>query len=956
MFRGWCRDPDGGGGNVVIRPNDAPSSATGVYIATEPWVTGLGDVDFPCQGSIQFEIPGQGLTNVFHFNLHSEGCTTAHAESSSQPGRPPSVGSFAGTWEGEDAGDGSIVTLNITQWDSRLEVELSDSYSSASDGRRIAGHSGSGTGRVVGSAAEVTFRLVGPDGDSVEVVAELTLSGEALSLTVSRWGQTVISPPGPWADLRMESSLGAGALGDVEGSSPGGWEPETAPIIRPEDLLGAWSSEAADYRFELQQGELVLVNLTEGETYGCTISGNQLIARWGNAVGEADLITDVVGTVVEIVFNDDVILVAGPREPAASRTSLASEVVSMASDYSGYDYDGDGEPEIRSVQWLELGEVRSGSRDRGLVLVLVEKRLLAELGGNAPSIGDLRESLERFQEDLEADGYHACMLTVELYNGSGHQDGLTLLALREMLRQAHTDWSLRGVILVGGFPEAMLVRTWQWQRTVEEHPVKIADTEYGPQTRYFTSAAEVIASRADIVLADLDGHWEDLYHKTPTAVTGFKAVADVILSGQWKQDMQISFLTSVYEEENHSWEDFFLIDDLDCSIVPMGTVGSGAVPSPGQWKVTAGPPKHAELTETDKGAVNPLAKPEILVSRINARNVAVSPDSDFLSGGRPRFVAFPGGTTLDVKPEDFWYQDAALERSLLIYYLELNHKYRMGVYSTPPYGSHPCRVSAISSEDFPITGTVKGIASGIGWLEMGNVVDGKKEGDVSVLDYAEWWLHPAALRWISAHSSPQFTNFSNAYDVEALESLVSTDTGGIWRWIEDRVTEPDGTVTVSFQPSFEDQNDHADLHLHRSLWESGLMVDSSPCLLVHTGCDINSPQSRHGPNVQHGKGYTWRGYTDPDYAVFQNIECLEFYMGCLAIIARAKGFWDEPLGVANALGSYDACFGEVWVHNFDEVANLSDLTAPSSAGSKKAYWWSLMGDWSLELRDWHREW
>lgn len=68
---------EGGEGNPVVRPNaplDAPP--TGLIIGTEPWITGLVAVDFPCCGTIQFYIPGEGLINNYKFNLVHFGCET----------------------------------------------------------------------------------------------------------------------------------------------------------------------------------------------------------------------------------------------------------------------------------------------------------------------------------------------------------------------------------------------------------------------------------------------------------------------------------------------------------------------------------------------------------------------------------------------------------------------------------------------------------------------------------------------------------------------------------------------------------------------------------------------------------------------------------------------------------------------------------------------------------------
>jgi hypothetical protein len=69
---------EGGAGEPVARPNaplDQPP--TGIIVGTLPWVTGLERVDFPCCGTIQFYIPGEGLTSLYHYNLVDFGCATA---------------------------------------------------------------------------------------------------------------------------------------------------------------------------------------------------------------------------------------------------------------------------------------------------------------------------------------------------------------------------------------------------------------------------------------------------------------------------------------------------------------------------------------------------------------------------------------------------------------------------------------------------------------------------------------------------------------------------------------------------------------------------------------------------------------------------------------------------------------------------------------------------------------
>lgn len=76
---------EGGPGNPVIRPNASlDESPTGLLVGTLPWVSPLTEVDFPCCGTLQFNIPGEGFTNEYEFNLINFGCETASEEECSQ--------------------------------------------------------------------------------------------------------------------------------------------------------------------------------------------------------------------------------------------------------------------------------------------------------------------------------------------------------------------------------------------------------------------------------------------------------------------------------------------------------------------------------------------------------------------------------------------------------------------------------------------------------------------------------------------------------------------------------------------------------------------------------------------------------------------------------------------------------------------------------------------------------
>jgi len=84
---------EGGNGKPVIAPNaplDKPP--TGLFVGTLPWVSPLTEVDFPCCGTIQFDIPGEGFTNEYEFNLINFGCETASEEECTQTPIPEPEG------------------------------------------------------------------------------------------------------------------------------------------------------------------------------------------------------------------------------------------------------------------------------------------------------------------------------------------------------------------------------------------------------------------------------------------------------------------------------------------------------------------------------------------------------------------------------------------------------------------------------------------------------------------------------------------------------------------------------------------------------------------------------------------------------------------------------------------------------------------------------------------------
>jgi len=74
-----------------------------------------------------------------------------------------------------------------------------------------------------------------------------------------------------------------------------------------------------------------------------------------------------------------------------------------------------------------------------------------------------------------------------------------------------------------------------------------------------------------------------------------------------------------------------------------------------------------------------------------------------------------------------------------------------------------------------------------------------------------------------------------------------------------------------------------------------------------------------------------------------------FYCNGLALIGRAKVFYDEPREFAAQLGK-GRTWGEAWRHYFEiEARAASEDEVGGGIGRKRAYFWSPLGDWTICL-------
>lgn len=572
--------------------------------------------------------------------------------------------------------------------------------------------------------------------------------------------------------------------------------------------------------------------------------------------------------------------------------------------FNAFDLDADGVPEIESLQFLsfETPSEPVGTLQK-FVIVLVEQRLLVTISGSRYSSADLLQRLQRFKGDLLAEGYEARFLEMRAYSGPIHQDGKTLLAIREFFKQVRGTFAgFSGAILVGSFPESMIVRTWpDWWSFTEPGEIKELGQTFPAGTKVYNIGRGIHAYRSEIVLSDLNGNWRNLYYQQhPSMSAGvFVPMAEQMLPDN---KVLLTCATGNYAISQNSYQDFFWIKDDQWQVITR-------TPSEIQVVITL-KLQDPELNAADRNQPNTITRPEICISRINAKNVATNPDKHLLDQhGKPRRCVVSTGVGTDFL---YWLRDPNLERTLLIEYFDRNHAFRSG-----QYGSENMRVSKITYElgFYALNQGLDGI----------NVPDKEREdiSDASLLDVIRWLKKPLTIRGIGVHASDTASNFRNDPDY----ALLQTEAGGNpFRWIR-----KDGEYVPSFDGHYT-----ADLHLFRTIWENGIIRDVCPSFFLHAGCDVNTP-----------KAADVAPYCAADYGLGQNAECILFYANGLGVISRSKMFNDGPSGFGHGFGASDnATFGDGWVQHF-QTESMDTNLAQKRTERKKSSFWSIIGDWTL---------
>lgn len=308
-----------------------------------------------------------------------------------------------------------------------------------------------------------------------------------------------------------------------------------------------------------------------------------------------------------------------------------------------------------------------------------------------------------------------------------------------------------------------------------------------------------------------------------------------------------------FERGSVSFVDFFLVHDgrLDVGEV-VGQDGAIAA----LWVRPRDRDRDDECAPADVALPNPIARPELAVSRIDAAGVAPAED------GSP---------------------DPAFEARLLADFFDRNHDYRTGrlrVAARPACLSHglPSDYEALLREGrFP--------------NEARNArLDLHRR--VTVARALAWLAEPALVRSIRAHS----------------DRLGSALQGG-----------------------------RLDARVLRAAFREGL-IGGGATFFVHVGCEAISPP---------GAGRL--PFDDPAFGWDNGAQALLFFAGGLALVGRAKVFYDSPPGFVATLAA-GGTVGEAWRRTFEIEAGARDVTeVGGDIGRKRTYFWSLLGDATLRF-------
>ncbi|MDQ2645555.1 MAG: hypothetical protein M3020_17185 [Myxococcota bacterium] len=620
-----------------------------------------------------------------------------------------------------------------------------------------------------------------------------------------------------------------------------------------------------------------------------------------------------------------------PLPPLPPPPPPPPSVSSIVAGFQSYDINGDGIREIESLSFL-AGEETNPNASQGRVLVLYDPRLTSDDPSNGVSGLQMRLQLALLRSDLFKENYQTHFIETKLYRGAVHQDGRTLLALRRMIKAIHQRYPLKAVMLIGDFPESTIVRRVFVRSHIGPEPRQIGSQTYS-NIDFAESGTEVVAPRSDLILSDLDGNWENVYRQESMTYRDVTLVPELPAGGDFPVAGQ-TLTSSSYELRNTTVSDYFLVDDQSTSFREASgkiylTIDSLNEPGP-------------ELSSADQALPNPIARPEIDVSRVNARHIALNPSlvynrsTDgqglFGSDGKPRLVRLTGYDYVQ------WKEDPTLERRVIADYLYRNHAFRLGGDRNKVF-----RTSAVRALD-------SGLMSPTSFNTLLKKADSTfgtslSVDDADLAEYLNWLKEPAVLRGIAAHSNEAVAQYgaSNAW-------LINAQVGGKpWSW--NLRTDATGyylEASLGQGPNFDMRSD-ADFYVYRTLWENKIFdtMATGQTFYIHDGCTVNGAFPINAP------------YSTPNYAARQHAESMLFYANGLGMAARAKVFNDTPRKFTETIatakrfaaglsGYYTADASDAAL-NPNGASNWPDRRT-RTLQRKRTYFWGLLGDPTLRIK------
>jgi hypothetical protein len=606
-------------------------------------------------------------------------------------------------------------------------------------------------------------------------------------------------------------------------------------------------------------------------------------------------------------------------------------VSTIVAGFQNYDINNDGIKEIESLSFL-AGEETNPYASQGRVLVLYDPRLTSDDPSNGVSGLQMRLQLALLRSDLFKENYQTHFIETKLYRGAVHQDGRTLLALRRMIQAVHQRYPLKAVMLIGDFPESTIVRRVLVRSHIGAEPRQIGGQSFS-NIDIAETGTEVVAARSDLILSDLDGKWENVYRQETMTYRDVTLVPELPPGGDFPAAGQ-TLKSSSYDFRNTTVSDYFLVDDQSTSFSESGGKVYLTVNSLNE----AGP----ELSNADQAAANPIARPEIDVSRVNARHIALTPslaynrstDGQGLLGsdGKPRLVRLTGYDSVQ------WKEDPTLERRVIADYLFRNHAFRLGGDRNKVF-----RTSAVRALD-------SGLMNPTSFNTLLKKADSTFGTSLAVdnadlAEYLNWLKEPAVLRGIAAHSNETIAQFgaSNAW-------LINAQVGGKpWSW--NLRTDATGYYlepSLGQGANFDTRSD-ADFYVYRTLWENKIFdtMSTGQTFYIHDGCSVNAAFPISVP------------YNTPNYAARQHAESMLFYANGLGMAARAKVFNDTPRKFTETIASakrfaaglagYYTADSQDAALNPNGASNWPDRRT-RTLQRKRTYFWGLLGDPTLRIK------